>query len=99
MTSKKAKLEVLAGGNKGAQFELAHGTVHLGRTQDNDIMLYDSLVSRHHAHITFEKKHYFVIDLDTPNGTFINKTRIRNQRLHHGDVIELGNVQLRFIME
>jgi len=97
MALKSAYIEILSGQNKGGEYPLGMETIHIGRSGDNDIILEDSLASRHHAHITHEDGNYFVIDLSTANGTFVNQKRILNQQLHHGDVIQIGKEMLRFI--
>jgi len=74
-------LRILTGEHQGGFYPLASHTVTLGRAPDNDIVLDDKGISRHHAQITYENKCYFIIDLNTPNGTYVNKRRVLNQPL------------------
>lgn len=91
------QLEVLAGPLEGKQIGLTTETLHIGRAQDNDIILDDPLVSRYHAHLTYEEGDFYLIDLNTPNGTFIHKKKILNQKLKPNDVIQIGKTVFRFL--
>lgn len=95
----KAQLEGLAGGLEGKQIALTADTLHFGRALDNDVVLDDPMVSRYHAHLTYEEGYFYLIDLNTPNGTSVNKKKILNQRLQHGDVIQIGKSVFRFLLE
>lgn len=60
----------------------------------------DSLgVSRHHAAIHWTGDRFVLTDLASRNGTFVNKTRIRERALANGDAISTGDCQLRFLYE
>src|SRR3989338_830523 len=89
-------LEILSGNAKGSHYTLGHETLHLGRASDNDIVLDDTKVSRHHAQISYENGFYFISDLSTANGTFVNRKRVLNQQLKNGDVIHIGAHAFRF---
>ncbi len=89
-------LEILSGDKKGSHYSLSHETLHLGRASDNDVVLDDKRVSRHHSQISYENGVYFISDLGTANGTFVNKQRILNQQLKTGDVIQVGSHVFRF---
>ena len=71
----------------------------IGRHEDNAIRLPDPTVHRYHAviHWTPETS-YMITDLsgDSGNGVLVNGTRISQAALAGGDVIELGQVKLRF---
>ena len=71
----------------------------LGRWPDNDIVLPDRLVSRHHAHIRRVGTQFLLDDFDSTNGTFVNGERIKNQyTLQDGDSIQIPpRFQLRFV--
>ena len=98
MNDFKPFLEVLSGPQKGKQYVLPEeDTLHFGRSHDNDVILDDKRVSRHHAQITFEEGTYYLIDLETSNGTFINQKKILNQKLSSGDILQIGKTVFRFI--
>jgi len=73
------------------EFVLSTQPVVIGRENANDLVLKDPEVSRRHARITFQAGRYYVEDLGSTNGTFLNEQRIQTQTpLNHGDVIRLG---------
>ncbi|MFW0783657.1 ATP-binding cassette domain-containing protein [Gordonia sp. CPCC 206044] len=66
----------------------------IGRTPDNDVVVDDMLVSRHHARITAAPTGLLLEDLGSVNGTFVNGHRIDTARLSDGAVITIGNSDL-----
>ncbi len=96
LTQTAPTLEILSGNNKGNHYTLGHETLHVGRASDNDIVLDDNRASRHHVQISYENGLYFISDLNTPNGTLVNRRRILNQQLQNGDVIQIGSHTFQF---
>ena len=78
-----SKLYVMSGPLRDQSFELKETTTHVGRSPDNDIQIKDRSISRNHLKIHKKKGKYFVEDLRTTNGTFIN-----NRRLSPGKLFE-----------
>ncbi|WP_242978162.1 FHA domain-containing protein [Garciella nitratireducens] len=75
-------------------------SVSIGRSNKNDIIIKDPFISKNHAII--EKKHneYYIEDLNSSNGTFVNNEQIFNPiRLQHGDTITIGQVNFIFVNE
>ena len=71
--------------------------ITIGRDSDNNIVLDNKLVSRHHAMIQKIKNAYFLKDLNSTNGTYINDTRIPSDkyiRLNAGDKVTVGSSSL-----
>jgi len=68
----------------------------LGRNSDNMIALEEQSVSRNHAKITYSAGNYFIEDLGSSNGTFINGRKVKKQLLNNADVIQLGQQQISF---
>jgi pSer/pThr/pTyr-binding forkhead associated (FHA) protein len=68
----------------------------LGRGLANDIILEDTRVSRHHAQLRYKNRRFWVTDLNSTNGTFINGERISEADLRNGDVLSLGGLELTF---
>jgi DNA-binding response OmpR family regulator len=71
----------------------------LGRWADNDVVLPDRLVSRHHAHIRRVGSQFFLEDLNSTNGTFVNGERVASPHiLQDGDSIQIApRFQMRFV--
>ena len=70
----------------------------LGRTASADVMLASGQVSRRHADVFVVAGAFFVADLGSTNVTAVNDKRIGRspEKLCHGDVIKVGDVELRF---
>ncbi|MGD2125384.1 MAG: FHA domain-containing protein [Desulfobacteraceae bacterium] len=67
------KLYILNGPEMGESFDLkVDAPTYVGRSHDNDIQISDRTVSRRHLKIIMRGQKYFVTDLDSRNGTFIN---------------------------
>ena len=76
---------------------LNSGPFEMGRSSKNDLFLDQESVSRHHARITFDGSDYWVVDLDSTNGTFVNDASIREHRLQDGDQVRVGRSILKFM--
>lgn len=74
--------------------DLYQPIVSIGRALDNDIILEDSRVSRHHAQLRRRYGRYVLYDLKSSGGTQINGYPVEECVLHSGDVISLAGVQL-----
>lgn len=83
----------------GARQPIEKRRVILGRAKDCDIRLADPNVSRHHAELRQEASDYWVIDLDSTNGTEVNGRRMKRAKLEHGDRLLLGSTELLFERE
>jgi len=62
----------------------------VGRKVDKDLVIADPRVSRDHAQILQEGLDFFVVDLGSKHGTFVNGERIQRQKLTRGDRLEFG---------
>jgi VWFA-related protein len=73
------------------------GTMNVGRAHDNQLILDDPTVSRHHAWIKFEEGEFVIFDVGSGNGTFVNDERLEAlHRLENGDVVRFGEVTFVF---
>ena len=99
-----AFLEVLNGSLAGERYPLGDDVIigrhdHMPGGQESDILLADNRVSRHHAKIVRKGQSYYVMDLNSTNGTYLNARRLEPQRrypLHEGGNLQMGGVHLRF---
>lgn len=68
----------------------------LGRDVNNAVVVDDQFVSAEHAILTFRGRTWYVEDLDSTNGTFVNGARVEGVApLGYGDELQLGQVRLR----
>jgi pSer/pThr/pTyr-binding forkhead associated (FHA) protein len=88
-------LYVLSGDDAGRSFDFA-GTVVLGRVKGVDWILRSSSVSRRHARLEPVEDGWELVDLGSSNGTSLGGRRIERVRLTDGDVLRLGDCELRF---
>jgi TolB protein len=77
------------------EFPMDRPTIQIGRGSGNDIMLQDSQASRQHTEISQRGDQYYIRDLGSTNGTFVNNERITGTRLlQPGDQIRIGETTL-----
>jgi pSer/pThr/pTyr-binding forkhead associated (FHA) protein len=86
------------------KFEITDTALKFGRTADNQVQIDDLAVSNEHAQIiretsTKQEISYFLEDLGSTNGSFINEAKIEKQQLHHKDSIRIGWNIFTFIDE
>ena len=98
-----ATLVLEKGDDLGKTFHLGEGRVLLGRgpREGYKISFDNSFVSRTHAEISYERDSFWLRDLDSTNGTWVNGKRLDNMEDHqlcNDDIIELGKgaIVLRF---
>ena len=94
-----SKLIVLKDGAVVNEIQLGEGKLVIGRDQDCDVALGDTSVSRRHASVTHVFHEYFVEDLGSTNGTLLNNRTVTKHILKHGDVLQVGEIELRFETE
>ena len=92
-----ARLLVTAGPGKGAELALAQGTATLGRGADNTLVVPDISVSRRHARLEERGADWMVVDEGSGNGTRVNGSPVREQRLRDGDEIAVGDTRIQFL--
>jgi pSer/pThr/pTyr-binding forkhead associated (FHA) protein len=68
----------------------------LGRSRDCDVTVQDPNVSRRHAELRQEGATYWIVDLDSTNGTEVNGRRVQRAKLADGDVLTIGSTEVRF---
>jgi adenylate cyclase len=65
-----------SGPSSVSAFELVGSSITIGRGADNDIVIDDKMVSRHHARLELQANTYLLMDLGSANGTWVNDRRI-----------------------
>jgi pSer/pThr/pTyr-binding forkhead associated (FHA) protein len=93
---KPAFLYVEKGPGQGQLLEVKQGTVVVGRASVSDLRLQHPSISRRHAQVKRVGEQFFIKDLGSQNGTFVNKERINGEvECKPGDSIALGNALVR----
>jgi serine/threonine-protein kinase len=81
----------------GRALTLHQGVTTIGRGPGNDLLLNASAVSRQHARLSFARGSWYLEDVGSSNGVYVNRKRLHGQlSLQHGDIINFGNVEARF---
>jgi pSer/pThr/pTyr-binding forkhead associated (FHA) protein len=75
---------------------LENEVTSIGRKSDNDIHIDNPAVSGKHARVLFMGGEAFLEDLESTNGTFVNSEKITKHLLTNGDLITIGQHQLKF---
>jgi len=84
--------------NKG--FQIAEGErLIIGRGADAGIQILDAGLSRHHCFLEKVGNDFYLADLNSRNGTFVNGQRITRVRLQSGDIISIGSIEFQFRCE
>lgn len=99
VASRGPSLEVLDAGQSslaiGSWIDLFDYTT-VGRAANNAFIIDDAYASQYHAEIVFDDRTWWLVDLDSTNGTFLNNHQVDDRaRLTDGDVVQFGGVHLR----
>ncbi len=93
------KLVVLSPGMTGLTHELKMDKASIGRVEDNTFQLVEPSVSSHHCEILLRGSEVVVRDLNSTNGTYISGEKVVERRLKPGQILRLGQVELRLETE
>jgi hypothetical protein len=92
-------LRFISGKYQGGEFPLIPGReIHIGRSNDLDMVLAEDMVSRRHARIGFHGEDIFIEDIASTNGTFVNGEKIKRARLREGDRVLIGTSILKVVV-
>lgn len=88
----------LTGDQKGEDFRIRDGQNVIGSAPDADIVLRDTAISGKHASLRYKDQKFFLTDLDSTNGTYLNDgtSPIAREELKDNDVVRIGEVSLKF---
>lgn len=81
--------------NSGSVVKLKHPSTIVGR-EKADILIDDSEVSASHCHIQEIDGGYFIFDMNSTNGTYVNNEKIIKTKLARQDVIRIGKSEFQF---
>ena len=89
-----SKLHIVKGAGAIQSLEFKADVIQIGRSVENDIQLNDGSISRRHLKIVRRDNRYFIMDLKSKNGTYVNGKRIRpgyECEVEQGLPIAIGN--------
>lgn len=90
------QITIIKGPRQGEQIELLGGRTRIGALDDNDIVIPSKQVSRYHAELRVRGGRVHIWDLQARNLTYVNGKSVRNCELSSGDVITIGDAELRY---
>lgn len=93
-----AALIVVKGPQVGDIFVLNPTSNTIGRNDDNELMLDDVTVSRNHATIEKVENSWILRDLNSLNGTYVNRNRIDQTELTGGEELQIGKYRFAFLL-
>jgi len=95
-----AWLIILDPPHRGKLYRIKSSGVTIGRAEDNDIVLEDETVSRHHARVLVEsgigRPQVYIQDLASVNGVFVNGERVTRRLIEDEDRITIGETRFVF---
>ena len=94
-----AKLVLLSAGMTGRTHELKVDKTTIGRVEDNTFQIAEPSVSSHHCEVLLRGSDVVVRDLNSTNGTFINGEKVTETVLKPGQVLRLGQIEMRLETE
>jgi pSer/pThr/pTyr-binding forkhead associated (FHA) protein len=90
------KLRIVEGPLAGGVFRNWESPLTIGRGLNNNVVLVDDAISTAHAQIVQEGEDYFIEDLKSSNGTFLDGVKVQKNKLSNGQKIKLGVSTLIF---
>lgn len=95
-----ALLVVHRGPSEGSEFLLPAeaDVIGVGRSPESEVFLDDVTVSRRHAEFRRGADGWSVRDVGSLNGTYVNRVRVDDQRLHGGDEVQIGKFRFVFLV-
>ena len=98
LKSGQALLLVKHGPNAGSTFMIEADVTSTGRNPENDVFLDDISVSRKHAEIRRHPDGFYIHDLGSMNGTYVNRERVEVTKLAAHDEVQIGRFRLVFFV-
>lgn len=85
--------------NGTRSIQLTQALINIGRGVDNDIVIDDPFISRHHLQLRLRFGAYTLFDVQSRGGTRVNGILVNEHSLHSGDVVQLGNTSLLYLAD
>jgi len=93
----RPRLAAISGKLKGKIFAIDGDDFVIGRETAADVCVADASVSRRHSKIETKDDDFFITDLESLNGTFVNDLPVKSRLLQHGDRLRIGDCQFVFL--
>lgn len=93
------KAQLLVNSERAIALDSQTDLINIGRQQDNDVVLDDPYISRHHIQIRRRFHEHILFDIHSQGGTFVNGVRIKEHRLQSGDVIQIGRSHIVYLQD
>jgi pSer/pThr/pTyr-binding forkhead associated (FHA) protein len=90
-----AKLVLLSVGMTGRTHELKAEKTTIGRLEDNTFQIAEPSVSSHHCEVLLRGNQILVRDLNSTNGTYLSGEKIAEATIKPGQILRLGQVEMR----
>jgi len=92
-----AYLISMSPGAERERYPISSRVSYIGREEMNQVVIPNEAISKKHAKLTFADGKFYIEDLSSSNGTFLNGTRVHARTaLRNGDLIRLGAVIVKF---
>lgn len=85
------------GGREGERIPLENDLLTVGRNPESHLFLDDVTVSRHHARVVRDAAGFAIEDLNSLNGTYVNRGRVERQHLSDGDELQIGKFKFSYL--
>jgi pSer/pThr/pTyr-binding forkhead associated (FHA) protein len=92
----QAELTIESGPDAGHTHRAADHALRLGRSPDNDVILRDPATSGHHARLERRGDEFWLVDLGSTNGTFVNGESVQEKQVNSGDRLTIGQNSVHF---
>ena len=92
----RIKLIIFPNEDNEQSFEIEAACITVGSTDDNDISLSLPSISPHHFKIERRKTQWFIVDLRSKTGTFINEDTVSEAPLERGTIFRAGDCHMLF---
>jgi DNA-binding NtrC family response regulator len=93
---RKCKLVLEREDGQSAEYIFDQSNIAIGAMEDNDLVIDDDTVSRYQCRIYQDENSYLVQDLDSTNGSFVNRVRIKEAYLKPGCTLTVGKTDIKF---
>lgn len=95
---KNVIMTIMSGAEDGKKKEFEKMPVTVGKANDNDLCLpYDNRISKYHIEITKEGNDYWLEDLKSTNGTYLDDMKVKERiKITSGNIFAIGTIWLKF---